>query len=92
MALEVNAVARDVYPDTWIVYPENGNGQILVQADGLAGVVGEIKGGTIHDPQSAGLHDDRHHRPAGAGAAAERPDPGRVRRRVDDERADRPAW
>jgi hypothetical protein len=47
MALEVNAVARDVYPDTWIVYPENGNGQILVQADGLAGVVGEIKGGTI---------------------------------------------
>jgi hypothetical protein len=48
MALEVNAVARDVYPDTWIVYPENGNGQILVQADGLAGVVGEIKGGTIN--------------------------------------------
>jgi hypothetical protein len=47
MALEVNAVARDVYPDTWIVYPENGNGRILVQADGLAGVVGEIKGGTI---------------------------------------------
>lgn len=52
MALEVNAVARDVYPDTWVVYPENGNGSIVQVANGLTGVIGEIRGGTIQNINS----------------------------------------
>ena len=49
MALEAIAVKRSIFPDRWIVGRPNENPQIVVQADGLAGVMGEIHGAVIQD-------------------------------------------
>lgn len=47
MALEVNAVMRGVYNDTWVVARDDRPAEIVTMADGLKGVVGEIRGGEI---------------------------------------------
>lgn len=47
MALEVNAVTKGVFPDTWLVSRQNETAEIVVEADGLAGIVGEVRGGDI---------------------------------------------
>lgn len=46
MALHVNAVARAIYPNDWFVETETG-GTIVTQADGLKGITGHVKGGSI---------------------------------------------
>lgn len=51
MSLDVNAVTRAVYPDTWFIHGPNGTGKITRVADGLNGVVGEVEGGDIKDMQ-----------------------------------------
>lgn len=44
LALEVNAVARAIYPDTWFIEGPQG-GRIETMADGLTGTLGHISGG-----------------------------------------------
>lgn len=46
-ALEVEAVARGIFPDQWFVHTTAGQGRIVTPADGMAGIVGEIEDGTI---------------------------------------------
>jgi hypothetical protein len=46
LALHVNAVARAIYPNDWFVKTETG-GQIIRQADGLKGIMGEVEGGQV---------------------------------------------
>lgn len=61
LALYVNAVARGIYPDTWFVEQPGQGGEIVTMADGLTGVVGHVRGGTISNigmtanPQTAGV-------------------------------------
>lgn len=47
MSLEVNAVTRAVYPDTWFIKDPQGGGEIIRPADGMRGVVGEVQGGQV---------------------------------------------
>lgn len=47
MALGGIAAQRDVFPDEWEVENPNDSMQVEVEADGLAGIRGRIKGGTI---------------------------------------------
>jgi len=47
MALEVNAVMRGVYPNVYYIRPEGGAGNIITEADGLRGIMGEVEGGSI---------------------------------------------
>lgn len=47
MALEVNAVTRGVFPDQWLVARQGETAEIIKYADGLAGEVGEVRGGDI---------------------------------------------
>lgn len=47
MALELNAVFRGVYPDTWLVGRGDEIPQIITKADGLKGQVGRVTNGDI---------------------------------------------
>lgn len=46
LALEVNAIMRGIYPNEWFVQ-RDADGDILVDADGLRGITGHVKGGDI---------------------------------------------
>lgn len=47
MALEVIAVKRAIFEDEWIVGRPNETPQVIVEADGIAGVRGELSGAVI---------------------------------------------
>lgn len=49
MALEAIAVKKAIFPDRWKMARPNESVQTIVEADGLAGVVGEMSGGIIQD-------------------------------------------
>tara|TARA_B100001142_G_scaffold65237_1_gene64684 strand:- start:6411 stop:8177 length:1767 start_codon:yes stop_codon:yes gene_type:complete len=49
MALEVIAVQKGVFPDTWLVGRAGETPQIVNPADGLTGEVGVIRGGELRD-------------------------------------------
>ncbi len=51
MALEVIAVQKGVFPDTWLVGRAGETPQIVNPADGLTGEVGVIRGGELRDMQ-----------------------------------------
>lgn len=51
MALEVIAVQKGVFPDTWLVGRAGESPQIVNPADGLTGEVGIIRGGDLKDMQ-----------------------------------------
>ena len=51
MALEVIAVQKGVFPDTWLVGRAGETPQIVNPADGLTGEVGVIRGGDLRDMQ-----------------------------------------
>jgi hypothetical protein len=51
MALEVIAVQKGVFPDTWLVGRPGETPQIVNPADGLTGEVGVIRGGELRDMQ-----------------------------------------
>lgn len=46
-ALEINAVARDVYPDVWLVQRQNEQAKVIRYANGITGVVGIVEGGDL---------------------------------------------
>lgn len=48
MALEVLSVERSIFPNEWAILDGTGNSQVVKLADGRSGVVGEIRGGTMH--------------------------------------------
>lgn len=49
MAISVIGAYKEVLPETWVVARPNENAQIITQPDPLKGMVGEIKGGDIHN-------------------------------------------
>ena len=49
MALEVIAVQKGVFPDTWLVGRAGETPQIVNPADGLTGEVGVVRGGDLKD-------------------------------------------
>jgi len=49
MALEVIAVQKGIFPDTWLVGRAGETPQIVNPADGLTGEVGVIRGGDLKD-------------------------------------------
>ena len=49
MALEVIAVQKGIFPDTWLVGRAGETPQIVNPADGLTGEVGVIRGGELRD-------------------------------------------
>mgnify|MGYP001247740670 CR=1 FL=1 len=51
MALEVIAVQKGVFPDTWLVGRAGETAQIVNPADGLTGEVGVVRGGDLRDMQ-----------------------------------------
>ena len=51
MALEVIAVQKGVFPDTWLVGRAGETPQIVNPSDGLTGEVGIIRGGDLKDMQ-----------------------------------------
>ena len=51
MALEVIAVQKGIFPDTWLVGRAGETPQIVNPADGLTGEVGVIRGGELRDMQ-----------------------------------------
>lgn len=53
MALEVIAVQKGVFPDTWLVGRAGETPQIVNPADGLTGEVGVIRGGELRDMQTS---------------------------------------
>lgn len=52
MALEVIAVTRDVFPNTWAVSRAGEMAQIVTVADGRRGIVGEVRGAEIQIPRA----------------------------------------
>ena len=52
MALEVIAVQKGVFPDTWLVGRQGETPQIVNPADGLTGEVGVVRGGDLRDIQT----------------------------------------
>jgi hypothetical protein len=46
-ALETEAVAQGVWPDTWLIARPNETAQIVTVADGRRGIIGEVQGGDI---------------------------------------------
>jgi hypothetical protein len=46
-ALEVIAVKRDIFPDTYLVGADGANPRVVKQADGLRGIMGTVSGGDI---------------------------------------------
>jgi len=53
MALEVIAVQKGVFPDTWLVGRAGETPQIVNPSDGLTGEVGVVRGGDLKDMQTA---------------------------------------
>jgi len=51
MALEVIAVQKGIFPDTWLVGRAGETPQIVNPADGLTGEVGLVRGGDLRDMQ-----------------------------------------
>jgi len=51
MALEVLAVQKGVFPDTWLIGNAGEQPKIVNTANGLTGEVGVIRGGTLRDMQ-----------------------------------------
>ena len=51
MALEVLAVQKGVFPDTWLVGNAGEQPKIVNTANGLTGEIGVIRGGTLRDMQ-----------------------------------------
>ena len=51
MALEVLAVQKGVFPDTWLVGNAGEQPKIINNANGLTGEIGVIRGGTLRDMQ-----------------------------------------
>jgi len=51
MALEVIAVQKGVFPDTWLIGRPGETPQIVNPADGLTGEVGLVRGGDLRDMQ-----------------------------------------
>ena len=51
MALEVIAVQKGVFPDTWLIGRPGETPQIVNPADGLTGEVGVVRGGDLRDMQ-----------------------------------------
>ena len=51
MALEVIAVQKGIFPDTWLIGRQGETPQIVNPADGLTGEVGVIRGGELKDMQ-----------------------------------------
>jgi hypothetical protein len=51
MALEVIAVQKGVFPDTWLIGRQGETPQIVNPADGLTGEVGVVRGGDLRDMQ-----------------------------------------
>lgn len=49
MALEAIAIKKGIWPDRWKMARPNETVQTIVEADGLAGIVGELQGGIIQD-------------------------------------------
>lgn len=43
----MRGVVKGIWPDTWAVFGEDSNGQIVTHANGRRDIVGEIRGGTI---------------------------------------------
>ena len=52
MALEVIAVQKGVFPDTWLIGRQGETPQIVNPADGLTGEVGVVRGGELRDMQT----------------------------------------
>lgn len=46
-ALEIIAVKRGVFPDTWLVGSGGANPQVLEQADGIRGIIGRVLDGEL---------------------------------------------
>jgi len=51
MALEVLAVQKGIFPDTWLISNPGESARIITEANGLTGQVGKVKGGTLQDMQ-----------------------------------------
>ena len=51
MALEVIAVQKGIFPDTWLVGNAGEQPKIITPADGLAGDIGIVRGGKLQDTQ-----------------------------------------
>ena len=51
MALEVIAVQKGIFPDTWLIGRAGETPQIVNPADGLTGEVGMVRGGDMRDMQ-----------------------------------------
>ena len=49
MALEVIAVQKGIFPDTWLVARAGEQPQIINTANGLTGEIGQVKGGDLKD-------------------------------------------
>ena len=49
MALEVIAVQKGIFPDTWLIGRQGETPQIVSPADGFSGEVGVIRGGDLKD-------------------------------------------
>jgi hypothetical protein len=47
MALEVHAVKKGVFPDTWLIARPNEQPDIIEAASGIDGIVGVVKGGDL---------------------------------------------
>jgi hypothetical protein len=52
-AMEVRAVAKGIWPNTWVVARPNESAKIVRQADGRKGIIGKIEGGDILIPNEA---------------------------------------
>lgn len=60
MALEVIAVQKGIFANEWLVARQGENPAIIVQADGLRGVTGIVRGGTIeHITDNPGYKTDQ---------------------------------
>lgn len=51
MAMEVNAVANAIWPDTWLIARPQDTAKIIKAADGRKGIVGIVEGGEFHEQQ-----------------------------------------
>lgn len=47
MSLNLLAIERGVFPETWFVYPPERRGAVITEADAKDGVVGEVQGADV---------------------------------------------
>lgn len=52
-AMEVRAVAKGIWPNTWVVARPNEAAKIVRQADGRKGIIGKIEGGDLIVPNES---------------------------------------